>query len=159
LVLFLNWQGLNYSPGNNNKGGKQMNKVKAFIERGNDGTYGVYVDLKDNTLNYGIHGDGNTVQGAIEDFNAGYLEMKESFKKDNENFVETEFEFHYDMQSFLEFYTTYFSLAGLSRLTGINQGQLSHYVTGKRNPSKQTIEKIDHSIHGFAQNLSQVQFV
>ena len=30
-----------------------MNKVKAFIEQGNDGTYGVYVDLEDNTLNCG----------------------------------------------------------------------------------------------------------
>ncbi|GHT02204.1 hypothetical protein FACS189440_09740 [Bacteroidia bacterium] len=29
-----------------------MNKVKAFIERGNDGTYGVYVDLEDNSFNY-----------------------------------------------------------------------------------------------------------
>jgi len=28
-----------------------MNTVKAFIERGNDGTYGVYVDLEDNSFN------------------------------------------------------------------------------------------------------------
>ena len=37
-------------------------KVKAFIERGNDGSYGVYVDLEDNTLNYGIIGDGKTIK-------------------------------------------------------------------------------------------------
>ena len=41
-----------------------MNKVKAFIERGNDGRYCVYVDLNDNTLNYGVIGDGYTVQEA-----------------------------------------------------------------------------------------------
>jgi hypothetical protein len=136
-----------------------MNKVKAFIERGIDGTYGVYVDLEDNTLNYGIHGDGRTVEEAIEDFNAGYLEMKELYREEKKPFVETEFEFHYDTASFLGYYTNYFSLAGLSRLTGIHQGQLSHYVNGTRNPSKQTIRKIDHSIHLFAQNLNQVQFV
>ena len=45
-----------------------MIKVKAFIERGNDGTYGVYVDLDDNRLNYGVIGDGNTVSEAIQDF-------------------------------------------------------------------------------------------
>ena len=45
-----------------------MNKVKAFIERGNDGTYGVYVDLEDDSLNYGIHGEGDTVKEAVEDF-------------------------------------------------------------------------------------------
>jgi len=74
-----------------------MNKVKAFIERGNDGTYGVYVDLDDYTLNYGIHGEGNTVNEAIEDFNIGYSEMKEIYGKEGMNFVEAEFEFHYDI--------------------------------------------------------------
>jgi len=136
-----------------------MKKVKAFIERGNDGTYGVYVDLEDNTLNYGIHGDGNTVNEAIEDFKAGYLEMKDVYKEEGIHFVEAEFEFIYDTASFLNYYTNYFSLAGLSRMTGIHQGQLSHYVNGTRNPSKQTIQKIDNSIHAFAKNLSQVQFV
>ena len=135
-----------------------MNKVKAFIERGNDGTYGVYVDLEDNTLNYGIHGVGDSVDEAIEDFKAGYLEMKEVYKEEGISFVEAEFEYNYDTASFLNYYTNYFSLAGLSRLTGIHQGQLSHYVNGTRNPSKQTIQKIDHSIHAFAKNLTQVHF-
>ena len=136
-----------------------MNRVKAFIERGSDGTYGVYVDPEDNTLNYGIHGDGNTVEEAISDFNCSYEEMKKSYEMDNMPFMEAEFEFHYDTASFLNFYTNYFSLAGLSRLSGIHQGQLSHYLTGVRNPSKQTIRRIDSSIHHFAKNLSQVQFV
>jgi len=136
-----------------------MNRVKAFIERGNDGTYGVYVDLKDNTLNYGIHGDGNTVNEAIEDFKAGYLEMKETYREEGMSFVEAEFEFFYDTASFLNYYTNYFTLAGLSRLTGIHQGQLSHYVNGTRNPSRRTIQKIDDSIHAFAKNLNRVQFV
>ena len=74
-----------------------MNKGKAFIERGNDGTHGVYVDLDDYTLNYGIHGEGNTVNEAIEDFNTGYSEMKEIYGKEGMNFVEAEFEFHYDI--------------------------------------------------------------
>lgn len=136
-----------------------MNRVKAFIERGNDGTYGVYVDLEDNTLNYGIIGDGATVEEAIADFKVSYEEMKGIYREEGKVFVEAEFEYHYDTASFLNFYTNYFSLAGLSRLTGIHQGQLSHYVTGVRNPSKRTIQKIDNSIHRFAKNLSQVQFV
>jgi predicted RNase H-like HicB family nuclease len=136
-----------------------MNTVKAFIERGNDGTYGVYVDLDDNSLNYGVIGEGHTVQEAIEDFKICYREMKELHEEENLPFVEAEFEFHYDTSSFLDYYTNYFSLAGLSRLTGIHQGQLSHYLTGVRNPSKRTIQRIDSSIHHFAKNLSQVQFV
>ena len=133
-----------------------MNKVKAFIERGSDGTYGVYIDLKDNSLNYGIHGEGNTVSEAIEDFKIGYLEMKALYEEEKKHFRDAEFEFHYDTASFLNFYTNYFSIAGLSRLTGINQGQLNHYATGTRNPSKQTIQKIDNSIHHFAKKLNQL---
>ncbi|MDR1743419.1 MAG: type II toxin-antitoxin system HicB family antitoxin [Dysgonamonadaceae bacterium] len=135
-----------------------MNKVKAFIERGNDGTYGVYVDLKDNTLNYGIHGDGQTVEEAIADFQESYANMQRFYEEEGRPFVEAEFEYHYDTASFLGYYTEYFSLAGLSRLTGIHQGQLSHYVTGRRNPSKRTIERIDRSIHQFAAKLNKVQF-
>jgi hypothetical protein len=136
-----------------------MIKVKAFIERGSDGTYGIYVDLDENRLNYGVIGDGKTVNEAVQDFYGCYEDMKLSFRKDNQHFQEVEFEFHYDTASFLQYYTSYFSLAGISRLTGINQRQLSQYVNGTRNPSKQTIEKIDNSIHSFAKNLSQVQFV
>jgi hypothetical protein len=136
-----------------------MNKVKALIERGGDGRYGVYVDLEDNTLNYGVIGEGVTVEEAIEDFKTCHLEMKKLHEDEKLPFVETDFEFHYDTASFLQYYTNYFSLAGISRLTGIHQGQLSHYVTGTRNPSKQTIQKIDNSIHQFAKKLSQVQFV
>jgi len=134
-------------------------KVIALIERGTDGTYGVYYDTEKYGLDYLCIGDGRTVEEAIEDFYICYKEMKDLFKSENKSFKEAEFEFHYDTSSFLNFYTTYFSLVGLSKLTGIHQGQLSHYVNGTRNPSKHTIQKIDNSIHTFAKNLSQVQFV
>ena len=136
-----------------------MNTVKAFIEIGKDGTYSVYVDLEDNTLNYGIHGTGDTVKEAVADFASAYEAMKAFHSQKGKEFVEAEFAYHYDMASFLQFYTNYFSLAGLSRMTGIHQGQLSHYVTGRRMPSRRTVEKIDNSVHSFSKKLSQVQFV
>jgi hypothetical protein len=136
-----------------------MNKVKAFIERGNDGTYGVYVDLEDNTLNYGIIGDGSTVDEAIVDFYLCYEDMKKSHEKDNQYFVEAEFEFHYDIASFLQYYSNKFTLAGLQNITGVSQYQLSHYVTGHRKPGVKTVKKIETSLHNFAKELSQVQFV
>ncbi|MDR2205839.1 MAG: helix-turn-helix domain-containing protein [Flavobacteriaceae bacterium] len=136
-----------------------MNKVKAFIEIGKDRTYSVYIDLADNTLNYGIHGNGNTVDEAIEDFKNSYSEMKEIYAEMNKKFVEAEFEYHYDTASFLEYYTAYFSLTGLSRLVGIHHGQLSHYVTGRRTPSKKTVEKMQYSIQKFGKELNQVHFI
>jgi len=135
-----------------------MKTVKAFIERGSDGTFGVYVDLDDNSLNYGIHGEGNSVNEAVEDFKSAYVEMQNLYNELGKPFVEANFSFRYDTSSFLNYYTNFFSLAGLARLTGINQGQLSHYLNGVRNPSRQTIQKIDTAIQSFAKNLSQVHF-
>ncbi|HBX45085.1 helix-turn-helix domain-containing protein [Limibacterium fermenti] len=136
-----------------------MRTVKAFIERSSEGDYSVYVDHDNKTLNYGIHGMGGTARDAVDDFISAYKTMKEFYMQKGKKFVEAEFEFVYDTASFLQFYSSYFTLAGLSRLTGIAQGQLSHYVNGTRNPSRRTIEKIDTSIQDFAKNLSQVQVV
>ena len=136
-----------------------MKKVKVFIERGSDGTYGVYVDLKDTTLNYGIHGSGKTAKEALEDFKTSYTEMKAFYKEMDKKFVEAEFSYHYDTASFLSYYSNILSLAGLERLTGINQGQLSHYVNGHRKPSKKTEEKIEKKLHQFADDLRQVEFI
>jgi len=134
-------------------------KVKAFIERGNDGSYGIYVDLEDNRLNYGIIGDGKTIIEAIDDFYNSYNEMKEIHISENKHFEEAEFEFKYDTASFLAYYSKVLSLAGLGRLTGVAQGQLSHYVTGRRKPSQKTVRKIEKSLHEFAAELSKVQLV
>ena len=132
-------------------------KVKAFIERGNDGSYGAYIDLEDNRLNYGIHGNGKTTNAAIEDFNSAYEAMKNYHQQIGKAFVEAEFEFKYDTASFLAYYSNVLSLAGLGRLTGIAQGQLSHYVTGRRKPSPKTVQKIEKSLHEFAAEIAQVQ--
>lgn len=70
-------------------------KAKAFIEIGNDGTYSVYIE--NNTLSYGIHGTGKTVEEAKEDFLNSYQEMKEFYKEKNKNFTECEFDFFYDI--------------------------------------------------------------
>lgn len=134
-------------------------KVKAFIERGNDGSFGVYVDLENNTLNYGIIGEGKTIKEAIDDFHNSYNEMKELYLSESKHFEEAEFEFKYDTASFLAYYSNVLSLAGLGRLTGINQGQLSHYVTGRRKPSQKTVQKIEKSLHDFAAEISQVQLI
>jgi len=136
-----------------------MIKVKAIIERGSNGTYGVYIDLDENRLDYGIIGDGNTVNEAIEDFYGCYEDMKKSFEKDHQDFQEAAFEFHYDTASFLNYISKKITLAGLQRITGVNQGQLSNYMNGHRRPSKRTIHKIESSLQTFGKEISQIQFV
>lgn len=135
-----------------------MRTVKAFIERGKDGTYGVYVDLNENKLTYGIIGDGITTEEAIDDFRNSYEEMKALYKDEGKPFEEVNFTFSYDMSSFLNYYSKIMTLAGLGRLTGVNQHQLSHYATGLKRPRPAMVKKIENSLHNFSRELSQVHF-
>lgn len=134
-----------------------MRKVKAIIERAGDGNYSVYMDADD--LDYLVTGTGKTAEEAIQCFKNGYEDMKNYYAEEGKEFVEVEFEYEYDMASFLSYFSKAFSLAGLSRITGINQGQLSHYVTGHRIPSARTKEKMQESIHSFAKDLAEVNFI
>jgi len=131
--------------------------TKVKIERGEDGTYGAYIE--NNTLPYGIIGEGNTSSEAIADFKNSYIEMKEYYAKINKQFIESEFSFVYDLASFLNYYSKVLSLSGLERITGVNQGQLSHYLTGHRKPGKKTVEKIEKNLKEFANELKEVEFI
>ena len=134
-----------------------MKKVNAIIERATDGTYSIYMD--DDSMDYLVTGTGNTVEEAMSVFKGGYEDMRRYYQEEGKEFKEVDFVFKYDMASFLSYYSKVLSLAGLSRLTGINQQQLSHYVTGRRRPSPKTVEKMQESIRRFGNDLSSVHFV
>ena len=135
-----------------------MVKVKAFISRESDGSYSIFVDEKA-PINYGLVGEGKTVQEAVDEWNRVYAAMKESYAKDNLPFVEAEFSFVYDVPSFLAYYGNLLSFKGLARLTGISAAQLSQYATGYRNPSPKTTAKIQEGLHSLAKDLSEVTLV
>lgn len=135
-----------------------MKKVRVFIERGKDGSYGAYMP-DDNNLSYGVIGDGNTAAEAIADFKSAYEDMKSFFKEEGKPFEEVEFEYSYDLPSFLVYYTDLISYKGLAKLTGISASQLSQYISGYRTPSVRTTEKIQNALHAFGSELSQLQLV
>jgi hypothetical protein len=85
--------------------------------------------------------------------------MKEFVEDAGEDFVEAEITFKYDIPSFLQDYAYAFSLAGLERITGVNQKQLGHYISGYRKPSEKTIRKIETGLHDFSKQLAAVQFI
>lgn len=133
-----------------------MKQVKAVIERASDGTFSIYMDADD--MSYLVTGTGSTVEEARKVFNDGYEDMKQYYTEEGKEFEEAEFIFQYDVASFLQYYAFAFSLAGLERITGINQKQLGHYVSGYRNPSPKTKKKIEESIRKFSEELSAVSF-
>lgn len=135
-----------------------MKTVRVFIERGKDGSYGAYMP-DENNLSYGVIGDGDTAAAAIADFKAVYEDMKALFQKEGRPFEEVDFAFSYDLPSFLVYYADLLSYKGLSKLTGIAPAQLSQYISGYRNPSPKTTQKIQNALHAFGNELSQLQLV
>jgi predicted RNase H-like HicB family nuclease len=132
-------------------------KVTVIIEQNSKGRYSAFIS--DERVKFGVLGEGNTVEETIKDFNIGYEDMKETYLNEGKEFPELEFDFKYDTASFLSSYSNVMSLAGLSRITGLNQGLLSHYVAGRKKPRKETILKIKHSVNEFGRKLSQIDFV
>ncbi len=135
-----------------------MEQVKVIIEKSSYG-FSAYMDSGDERLDYGILGEGKTAKEAKADFMDAYEDMKEYYESEGKAFTEAEFEFYFDTASFIQYYAYAFSLAGLERITGINQKQLGHYVSGFRKPSPKTVKKIEDGIKKFTQELSAVHFV
>lgn len=133
-------------------------KAIAIIERGTDGTYGIYIE-SDN-VPFGAIGDGETVAAAMADFRNSISEIKAYYAEEGREFPQDlEFEFKYDTASFLQQYAYAFTLAGLERITGVNQRQLSHYINGIRKPSVKTTQKIEQRLHEFGAEITSVRFV
>lgn len=127
-------------------------KAKAIIERGTDGVFSVY--MENDGFEYGINGQGNTAEEAVADFEAVYGEMRDYYAEAGKDFTEADFEYEYDVVSCLRYFAQLFTLVGLSRLTGVNKCQLSHYINGTSRPGRRTVEKIQAGISRFAGELA-----
>jgi predicted RNase H-like HicB family nuclease len=134
-----------------------MRKVNVIIERAKDNTYSAYTDCHD--YDFGLLGYGDTVKETIDDFYGVYNEFKEIYAEEGKDFPELEFDFQYDVASFLDYYTGMLSKSGLEKITGINQKQLWQYASGVRRPKPATTRKIQESLYHFADELKQVHFV
>lgn len=135
-----------------------MRKIRVFIERGKDGSFSAYMP-DDNKLSYGVIGEGNSAEEAKQDFLDVYEAMKNNANEKNRVFEEVEFEFSFDIPSFLLYYSDIISYKGLAKLTGISSPQISQYISGYRSPSQKTREKIQNALHALGNELSRLQLV
>ena len=69
---------------------------------------------------------------------------------------EYEIEWKFDVPSFLEYYSSFISLAGMEKMTGINQKQLSNYLNHRAVPRRRQADRIITGIHRFAQELLSI---
>lgn len=65
-------------------------------------------------------------------------------------------EWHFDVPSFLEYYSRFMSLAGMEKMTGINQKQLSNYLNHRSKPRRKQVDRILTGIHRFGRELLSI---
>ena len=133
-----------------------MTTIEAMIERASDGTFDVY--CKDEIFS----GAGTTLEAAKEDMArqmAFYKEtaIQEGFKYPA--FLDEAYEIHYSVEvtSLLKYYVNsgIFSLAGMEKVTGINQKQLWSYLNGTK-PRKAQAERIERGFRTLKNDLAML---
>ena len=91
-------------------------------------------------------------------------EAIELYLEDNPNPIdilsgELELNFKIDAATFINYYSSIFTKAALSRITGINERQLWHYAAGVHKPRKQQLEKIQQGIKALTKELSSISLL
>ena len=135
---------------------EKMTTIEDIIERAKDGTFTVY--CKDEIFS----GAGESIQAAKEDMKQQMLFYKDTaiekgFKYPA--FLDGNYLIHYtvDAQSLMTYYVSsgIFSLAGLEKVTGINQKQLWSYMNGTK-PRKAQAERITSGFRSLNEDLSSI---
>ena len=132
-------------------------KSTAIIEKGEMG-YDITLKSQEG-IPFGLLGQGRTVEEAKNDFINSYKEMMELMNEKGIECPELEFEYLFDTASFLTSVSSTFTMAGLSKITGINRKQLGHYVQGTSKPSAKTATRIQESIISYVNEIAAVRFV
>ncbi len=132
-------------------------KVDVIIEKAKDGLFSVYMD--NDSFDFGLNGQGDSVDKAKKEFLQGYYELCDMYNEEGKKVPDLIFNYKYDIASFLDYYSDVLSKSGLEEITGVNQKQLWHYAKGVRTPKKDTVLKIQESLHKFGKELSQVRFI
>lgn len=133
---------------------ERMGKISVTIEKGTD-LFGAWADNVP-----GIYGEGETVKETKESILAA-IALYKGYNDDIPSELEgdVEIEWHFDVQSFLQYFNGIFTKAALERITGINQKLLGHYASGLKKPRKTQVEKIETALQGFLDDMKMIHLV
>ena len=131
-----------------------MKTIEAILERAVDGTYTVY--CKDEIFS----GAGSSIAAAQADMERQMAFYKETALAEGfryPDFLDGDYTIAYkiDMPSLMRYYVEagIFSLAGIEKITGINQKQLWSYLHGTR-PRKAQAERLEKGFRILTQDLA-----
>lgn len=107
----------------------------------------------------GIYASGNSVEECKKDVLTAIKLIKETLPEEQwPEIIKGDFKivWHYDIQSLLMYYGSMMSIAGIERITGINQKQLWSYMHGHSKPRPKQKERIEKNLHDFANELANI---
>lgn len=110
-------------------------------------------------LPFGLIGEGDTAQEAIDEWMRIYSAYKEKFASKGIAVEDVKFDFAFDVPSLLSYYAGVLTNKSIAKRTGIASATLSHYASGYRHPSPKTTAKIQEALHAFGRELQEVQLV
>lgn len=135
------------------KDNKTMEKLIITIERSSD-HFGAYSENCD-----GIYAAGDSLDAVKTDTFEAIRILKENLPETQWPVIlkgDFEVEWKIDVPSFLEYYSKYMSLAGMEKMTGVNQKQLSNYMNHRSVPRPRQTKRIRDGIHRFAEELLSI---
>ena len=135
------------------KDNKTMEKLIIVIERSSD-HFGAYSENCD-----GIYAAGDSLDAVKTDTFDAIRILKENLPDTQWPVIlkgDFEVEWKIDVPSFLEYYSKYMSLAGMEKMTGVNQKQLSNYLNHRSVPRPRQTKRIRDGIHRFAEELLSI---
>lgn len=130
-----------------------MEKLIIVIERSSN-HFGAYSENCD-----GIYAAGDSLDAVKTDTFEAIRILKENLPDTQWPVIlkgDFEVEWKIDVPSFLEYYSKYMSLAGMEKMTGVNQKQLSNYMNHRSVPRPRQTKRIRDGIHRFAEELLSI---
>lgn len=131
-------------------------KTTALIEKGKDGTFGVFTPDIDHT----IIGEGNTVAECKKDFENSVREMIEFYTEEGqplpEELQDIEFEYKYDISSLFNYYD-FINVTKFAEKAGINASLMRQYKSGNQYISENQIGKIEEALHKIGLEMAEIK--
>ena len=129
-----------------------MNKI--IIEVSYTGShYGAHIPLLPGCITTG--NSISELEGNMNEAIRGHIEVSKEFGDaiPNEFEGEYELEYHLSVEALINHYSSIFTKAALSRITGINERQLWHYAAGVRKPRPAQRKRIEEGLHNLGKEL------
>jgi predicted RNase H-like HicB family nuclease len=132
-----------------------MATTTALIERGKDGTYGIYTPDIEHT----IIGEGSTVEEAKADFENSMIEVIQLYKEEGKELPSElkgiKFLYKYDIASLFNYYD-WINVSKFAKKAGINSSLMRQYRIGKTYISENQTEKIESALHALGKELAAI---